>query len=169
MHLQAPPNLVDDPGALLDAGIDDFGGISPITADHVNPERPWPHLDDLRAVVESRGLALVPRLTIHPEFALDPRPVAGPEHCGSRSWIAAMRRAWVATIPGRLFPERHEAAANVGTGAEVIQVGRRSTAWYSGADRLPMVIVPGTVARRHGGRRGPAPASSWVRSPGSTS
>ncbi|MGH9104126.1 MAG: 7,8-didemethyl-8-hydroxy-5-deazariboflavin synthase CofG, partial [Acidimicrobiales bacterium] len=42
VHVQAPPNLVGDPGALLEAGIDDWGGISPVTADHVNPERPWP-------------------------------------------------------------------------------------------------------------------------------
>ncbi len=48
MHLQAPPNLSDDFGVLLDAGIDDWGGVSPVTADHVNPERPWPALDRLR-------------------------------------------------------------------------------------------------------------------------
>src|SRR5690606_31789922 len=44
VHLQAPPNLSDDFGVLLDAGIDDWGGVSPVTADHVNPERPWPDL-----------------------------------------------------------------------------------------------------------------------------
>ena len=42
IHLQAPPNLSDDFGRLLDAGIDDWGGVSPVTPDHVNPERPWP-------------------------------------------------------------------------------------------------------------------------------
>jgi len=71
VHVQAPPNLVDDIGALLDAGIDDFGGVSPVTADHVNPERPWPALDALRNAAASRGLELAPRLTIYPEFALD--------------------------------------------------------------------------------------------------
>src|SRR4029453_15977097 len=55
---QAPPNLSDDFGGLLDAGIDDWGGVSPVTADHVNPERPWPALDRLRAVTEERGFAL---------------------------------------------------------------------------------------------------------------
>ena len=45
IHVQAPPNLSDDFGVLLDAGIDDWGGVSPITADHVNPERPWPALE----------------------------------------------------------------------------------------------------------------------------
>ena len=57
---------------LLDAGIDDWGGVSPVTADHVNPERPWPALDRLREVTESAGFVLAPRLTIYPEFALDP-------------------------------------------------------------------------------------------------
>ena len=67
IHLQAPPNLSDDFGVLLDAGIDDWGGVSPVTADHVNPERPWPALDTLRGVTESRGRTIAPRLTIYPE------------------------------------------------------------------------------------------------------
>src|SRR5436190_8927430 len=70
IHLQAPPNLSDDFGALLDAGIDDWGGVSPVTADHVNPERPWPALDRLRLVTEAAGHTLAPRLTIYPSFAL---------------------------------------------------------------------------------------------------
>ena len=145
VHVQAPPNLIDDAGVLLDAGIDDFGGISPVTADHVNPERPWPHIADLRAVTESRGLALVPRLTIYPEFALD-----------ASRWLddnvrfAVLDRSDAEGLgrddPGASFPERYEAAANVGTGAEVVQIGRRSTAWYSGADRIPPVIVPGAAS-----------------------
>jgi FO synthase len=140
--VQAPPNLVDDPGILIDAGVDDFGGISPVTVDHVNPERPWPELDALRAVVEARGLALVPRLTIHPRYALDPGRWLDPDvrfAVLDRSDAEGLAR----DDPGATFPERYEAAANVGTGAEVIQVGRRSTAWYSGADRLPPVIIPG--------------------------
>ncbi len=72
VHVQAPPNLSDDFGVLLDAGIDDWGGVSPVTADHVNPERPWPALDRLREVTEGRGFTLAPRLTIYPEFALRP-------------------------------------------------------------------------------------------------
>ena len=147
VHLQAPPNLVDDPGVLLDAGIDDFGGISPVTADHVNPEKPWPHVDVLRAAVEARGMALAPRLTIYPEFALDPRRWLDEDvrfAVLDRSDAEGMGR----DDPGSAFPERHEAAANVGTGAEVIQVGRRSTAWYSGADKAPMVLIPG---RSHAG------------------
>ena len=69
--VQAPPNLSSDFGALLDAGVADWGGVSPVTIDHVNPERPWPELDRLRDVTESRGFTLAPRLTVHPRYAID--------------------------------------------------------------------------------------------------
>ncbi len=72
IHLQAPPNLSDDLGPLVAAGIDDWGGVSPVTADHVNPERAWPALGILRDATEATGHTLAPRLTIYPEFALDP-------------------------------------------------------------------------------------------------
>ncbi|MBA3267412.1 MAG: 5-amino-6-(D-ribitylamino)uracil--L-tyrosine 4-hydroxyphenyl transferase CofH [Acidimicrobiia bacterium] len=62
VHLQAPPNLSDDFGRLLDAGIDDWGGVSPVTPDHVNPERAWPAVARLRQATESRGRVLAPRL-----------------------------------------------------------------------------------------------------------
>jgi len=69
VHLQAPPNLSEDFGRLLDAGIDDWGGISPVTADHVNPERPWPAIERLRRVTEAAGFELAPRLAVYPEYA----------------------------------------------------------------------------------------------------
>jgi FO synthase len=72
VHLQAPPNLSDDLVPLLDAGIDDWGGVSPVTADHVNPERAWPALARLEESTEAAGHTLAPRLTIYPEFALSP-------------------------------------------------------------------------------------------------
>ena len=72
VHVQAPPNLSDDLAPLLDAGIDDWGGVSPVTADHVNPERAWPALDSLRAATEAAGHSLAARLTIYPAFALEP-------------------------------------------------------------------------------------------------
>ncbi|MGH9045876.1 MAG: 7,8-didemethyl-8-hydroxy-5-deazariboflavin synthase CofG, partial [Acidimicrobiales bacterium] len=72
IHLQAPPNLSENLAALLDAGIDDWGGVSPVTADHVNPERPWPALERLEALTEAAGHTLAPRLTIYPQYALDP-------------------------------------------------------------------------------------------------
>jgi FO synthase len=77
-HVQAPPNLsYDDFPRLLDAGIDDWGGISPVTIDHVNPEAPWPDIERLRAATESRCLELAPRLPVYPEWIdgewIDPR------------------------------------------------------------------------------------------------
>jgi FO synthase len=72
VHLQAPPNLSDDFGRLLDAGIDDWGGVSPVTPDHVHPERPWPAVERLAAVTAARGHVLAPRLTVYPEPAGDP-------------------------------------------------------------------------------------------------
>jgi len=82
MRIQAPPNLVDltECRALLDAGVDDFGGISPLTPDHVNPERPWPQIDKLTALSADAGFKLTERLTAHPQFLdvpwLDPRLTA---------------------------------------------------------------------------------------------
>ena len=71
-HVQAPPNLAyDDFPLLLDAGIDDWGGVSPVTVDHVNPEAPWPEIERLREVTASRGLALAPRLPLYPEHVAD--------------------------------------------------------------------------------------------------
>jgi FO synthase len=77
-HVQAPPNLsYDDFPRLLDAGIDDWGGVSPVTIDHVNPEAPWPEVERLRSATESRGLELAPRLPVYPEWIsgewLDPK------------------------------------------------------------------------------------------------
>ena len=79
MNLQAPPNLSDpDHPRLLDAGINDWGGISPVTPDHVNPERPWPALEDLARRTAERGLELVERLAVYPEYATKPDPwIAG--------------------------------------------------------------------------------------------
>jgi 7,8-didemethyl-8-hydroxy-5-deazariboflavin synthase CofH subunit/7,8-didemethyl-8-hydroxy-5-deazariboflavin synthase CofG subunit len=71
--VQAPPNLSEDVTTLLNAGVSDFGGISPITIDHVNPERPWPHIEILTKELESNGFTLAPRLAIQPRFSLDPK------------------------------------------------------------------------------------------------
>ena len=74
MRVQVPPNLSDvtEFELLVRAGIDDWGGVSPLTADHVNPERPWPHLDDLAERTRDLGFTLRERLTAHPEFVGDP-------------------------------------------------------------------------------------------------
>ena len=147
VHLQAPPNLSDDFGMLLDAGIDDWGGVSPVTADHVNPERPWPALERLRRVTEDRGHTLAPRLTVYPEFARDPA-----------RWLAEDMRFAVLDRsdaeglarddPGAVLPERTKLLAKVGTGAEVGLVGDRSTAWYAGFPAAPPALVGGGNGRR---------------------
>ncbi len=91
MHVQAPPNLSDEAERLrlLDAGIDDWGGVSPLTPDHVNPEKPWPAIEHLAATTAARGLRLRERLTIYPEFAARPDP-----------YLAAKMRAPVEALIG---------------------------------------------------------------------
>jgi FO synthase len=142
IHLQAPPNLSDDFGVLLDAGIDDWGGVSPVTADHVNPERPWPERDRLREVTEARGFELAPRLTIYPEFATTPE-----------RWLhedlrfAVLDRSDAEGLgrddPGAVHPQTVGEVRNVGDGAEVVLIGRRSTQWYVGLDSDPPALIPG--------------------------
>ncbi|HSP38710.1 MAG TPA: bifunctional FO biosynthesis protein CofGH [Frankiaceae bacterium] len=73
-RVQSPPNLVDldDVARLLAAGVDDFGGVSPLTPDHVNPERPWPQTDALAAASAAAGFRLTERLTAHPQYLAEP-------------------------------------------------------------------------------------------------
>ncbi len=142
IHLQAPPNLSDDFGVLLDAGIDDFGGVSPVTADHVNPERPWPARDRLAEVTASHGLELAPRLTIHPHYATNLDRWVDPDlHFAvlDRSDAEGLGR----DDPGAVHPQTIGEVRNVGDGAEVVLVGRRSTQWYVGLDTDPPHLVPG--------------------------
>lgn len=80
MNIQAPPNL--SPGVLpkiIDAGINDWGGVSPISPDFVNPEAPWPHLDQLTQETASAGKHLTQRLTLYPEYIQDPDTWIAPE------------------------------------------------------------------------------------------
>jgi len=73
MNIQVPPNLsYADYPRLLNAGINDWGGISPVTADHVNPEAPWPQIATLERSTAAAGYTLVPRLAIYPQYALTP-------------------------------------------------------------------------------------------------
>ena len=89
MRIQAPPNLVSlsECLALIGAGVDDWGGVSPLTPDHVNPDRPWPALDDLAAVTAEAGYDLTERLTAQPRYVL----------AGS-AWIDPRVRAHVAAL-----------------------------------------------------------------------
>jgi FO synthase len=149
VHLQAPPNLSDDFGVLLDAGIDDWGGVSPVTADHVNPERPWPARDRLREVTEAKGFELAPRLTIYPELATAPDRWL---HDDLR--FAVLDRSDAEGLarddPGAVHPQTVGEVRNVGDGAEVVLVGRRSTQWYVGLDTDPPQLVPGPSPRATG-------------------
>lgn len=79
-RVQAPPNLTDarELGLLVRAGIDDWGGVSPLTPDHVNPERPWPHIDDLARLTAEAGFELRERLTAHPHFVRAEEPWIDP-------------------------------------------------------------------------------------------
>ena len=86
MRIQAPPNLIGEQYQLiLDAGIDDWGGVSPLTPDHVNPERPWPQIDDLAERTAAAGLTLCERLTIYPGYIREP-------------WLDPRLRAHVAAL-----------------------------------------------------------------------
>ncbi|MFC5288194.1 bifunctional FO biosynthesis protein CofGH [Actinokineospora guangxiensis] len=72
-RIQAPPNLIgEEYGLLLRAGIDDWGGVSPLTPDHVNPERPWPQIDLLARRTAEAGFRLAERLTVYPEYIREP-------------------------------------------------------------------------------------------------
>ncbi|HKR48202.1 MAG TPA: bifunctional FO biosynthesis protein CofGH [Pseudonocardiaceae bacterium] len=83
VSVQAPPNLVGAEHALLlRAGIDDWGGVSPITPDHVNPERPWPQIDELAARTAAANFELRERLTVYPRFGLAGQPWIDPRLAG---------------------------------------------------------------------------------------
>lgn len=70
-NIQVPPNLTEDFSVYIDAGINDWGGVSPVTIDWVNPEAPWPHLGTLATITENAGYSLVPRLPVYPEYVSD--------------------------------------------------------------------------------------------------
>ncbi|WYY19315.1 bifunctional FO biosynthesis protein CofGH [Gordonia malaquae] len=80
MRIQAPPNLVsaEECRALVAAGVDDWGGVSPLTPDHVNPERPWPNLDTLAEITASAGFTLTERSAAQPKFVLAGSPWIDP-------------------------------------------------------------------------------------------
>ena len=100
MNLQAPPNLSDpDYADLLDGGINDWGGVSPLTPDFINPEKPWPHLDDLRRRTEAKRFELRQRLPVYPEFA---------EQAAAHSDLLAQRLAVAADAEG--YAQRKRAA-----------------------------------------------------------
>ena len=153
IHLQAPPNLSDDFSPLIDAGIDDWGGVSPITADHVNPERPWPAIERLASVSLGRGKHLAPRLTIYPEFAAQPD-----RFLDESLHFAVLDRSDAECLArddrGSVWPQKFTQADVVKDGAEVVLVGKRSSQWYSGATNTPDLLIEGRSSERVSGRVG---------------
>ncbi|MDH2389024.1 bifunctional FO biosynthesis protein CofGH [Streptomyces sp. HNM0663] len=120
--LQAPPNLVDEEyGRLIDAGIDDWGGVSPLTPDHVNPERPWPQIDVLAQRSAEAGFTLRERLCVYPEFVrraepwLDPRVRPHVAALADPETGLAREDAVVRGLPWQ-EPDETFAAAGEGTG-----------------------------------------------------
>ncbi|KAA1423087.1 7,8-didemethyl-8-hydroxy-5-deazariboflavin synthase [Mumia zhuanghuii] len=145
--LQAPPNL-SDPGSiapLLAAGVDDWGGVSPVTPDHVNPERPWPQIDDLAAWTAESGLQLAERLTAHPRYVRETLSGERPwfdsrlvPHVSALATPDGLAEA-AAPVVGRPWQEPEtpmEAAGRTELHTEVDTVGRTSDRRtdFAGAD-----------------------------------
>ena len=175
MRLQAPPNLVGDEFALmLRAGIDDWGGVSPVTADHVNPERPWPAIDELAARSAEAGFTLRERLTVYPQYVLAGSP-----------WIDPRLHAHVAALADPATGLAREDAAPAGRPWQEPDGGFASTgrvdlhtddrharaAPTTGAATSPRSTATGTRCARSSTRRGRARPSGWTptSAPGSRS
>jgi FO synthase len=128
MNIQAPPNL--NPAsleALLAAGINDWGGVSPVTPDHVNPEAPWPQLERLRRATEAQGKELVARLPVYPHYVQHAERWLAPEmrtpvldRCDAEGY--AREEAWIAGAASEPAPARLPArrAASVDAGLQAI-------------------------------------------------
>jgi FO synthase len=113
MSVQAPPNLTPKTyGRYLDAGINDWGGVSPVTPDHVNPEMPWPSIDEIAAVCAERGFALRQRLPLYPHYITD-------------------EQAFVRYVPPSM--RRHVLAVADGMGLA------REERWYAGEGWTPVL------------------------------
>ncbi|MEV7757081.1 7,8-didemethyl-8-hydroxy-5-deazariboflavin synthase CofG [Microbacterium sp. NPDC089180] len=147
MRVQVPPNLSDprELGLLVAAGIDDWGGVSPLTADHVNPERPWPHIDDLAASTATHGYTLRERLTAHPEFVRE-----------AETWIDPALRA-----PVRALADAAGLAADVTPTAPTASSARPVPTPRTGA------VSPDPGVRRLAERAASAPLAlddaDWTR------
>ena len=130
MSIQAPPNL--SPGVLpqiVDAGINDWGGVSPVTPDFVNPEAPWPHLDELSRETALAGKYLHERLTIYPNYAID-----------AATWVDDSKVATILDRIGRtsLVPLRHIVPAN---GARILLKIESENPTGSMKDRMALAMI----------------------------
>jgi FO synthase len=133
VHLQAPPNLSDDVRPLLDSGIDDFGGVSPVTLDHVNPERAWPAIERLAHDSRAAGFDLCPRLTVYPEFATDPA-----------TWLDQAMRFTVLDASDADGLAREDSWCSGGTAAPPHLVGSRAYDFSDAIGRPQVVPLAGS-------------------------
>ncbi len=131
MRIQAPPNLIDrEFSLLLRSGIDDWGGVSPLTPDHVNPERPWPAIEELAGQTSAAGFRLAERLTIYPEYVLrgapwlDPRLSAHVAALSDPATGLAVESAIPVGLPWQEPDDAYVAGGRTELFAEVDTVGR---------------------------------------------
>ena len=144
MNIQAPPNL--NPGALAEmvaAGINDWGGVSPVTPDHVNPERPWPALDRLAEQTAATGKLLVERLAIYPAYARAPERWLDP----------ALRTAVLRTIDAQGFARTDDWVPGAGAEPPLVIPPHRNPLPASGAREK---TAESRSPRSNGEREGPA-------------
>ena len=169
VRLQVPPNLSepDSLAALLRAGVDDLGGISPVTPDHVNPERPWPEISTLARICEAQDLDLRPRLTVHPEYVsdgsrwIDPQVRGHVQALADSSGLAGpatpIGRPWQQADPSYGRFARDSAGGRTDLATSIDLTGRLSETrsdmdsvygdWDSVADRVPDSRLRATTDR----------------------
>ncbi|MFC5992757.1 bifunctional FO biosynthesis protein CofGH [Pseudonocardia hispaniensis] len=167
MRIQAPPNLVGDEFALmLRAGIDDWGGVSPVTADHVNPERPWPAIEELAARSAESGFTLRERLTVYPRYVRAGSPWIDTRLHGHVAALADPASGLAnesARVEGRPWQEPDggfDSAGRVDLNTSIDTTGRRSDrrgdfdSVYGDWDavRAELVAFPGAASPTGGGR-----------------
>jgi FO synthase len=137
-NIQAPPNLsyAEFP-RLLDAGINDWGGVSPVTVDHVNPEAPWPELERLAEGTRSRGLELAPRLTVYPDYVVE-----------SDRWLDATVTPHVlALADGEGLAREDEWAAGAPEGSKLDPLPRAAASFKGAPSLLPAASLLGKNAQ----------------------
>ncbi|MBC2643172.1 MULTISPECIES: bifunctional FO biosynthesis protein CofGH [unclassified Rhodococcus (in: high G+C Gram-positive bacteria)] len=134
MRIQSPPNLVSttECAALLGAGVDDWGGVSPLTPDHVNPERPWPNLDTLAEITAAAGFELTERTAAQPQFVLAGAPWIDPRITGHVQALAdphtglAKPGTRPVGLPWQEPDESWESAGRVDLNTEIDTAGRNT-------------------------------------------
>ncbi|MEA2460562.1 MAG: synthase [Actinomycetota bacterium] len=141
--VQAPPNLSPlEYGTYLEAGLSDWGGVSPITPDHVNPEAPWPKLDELKSVTEGRGHLLVERLAVYPAYIAEPAAL--------RAWVdPSLRSRVLDAIDGEGYP-REDLWVSGGEEAPPQTTTLLVEAARVGAGRVPGRVVRPSIDRALG-------------------